>query len=51
MEAVLADGIRPENAIGTAYVAGGEMTQNIEKMGGEGTAAFVFKAIKIYCGR
>ena len=37
--------------LGTAYVAGGEMTQNIEKMGGEGTAAFVFEAIRIYCGR
>ncbi len=38
-------------SLGTGYVGGGEMTQNIEKMGGEGTANFVFEAIKIYCGR
>ena len=37
--------------LGTGYVAGGEMTENIEKMGGEGTARFIFDAIKIYCGR
>ena len=35
----------------TDYVGGGEMTQNIEKMGGEGTAEFIFQAIKIHCGR
>ncbi len=38
-------------ALGNAYVAGGEMTQNIEKMGGEGTAEFVHQAINIYCKR
>ena len=38
-------------SLGTAYVGGGEMTQNIEKMGGEGTANFAFEAIKIYCGK
>ena len=37
--------------LGTGYVGGGEMTENIEKMGGEGTAEFIFQAIKIYCGR
>ncbi|WP_026525326.1 MerR family transcriptional regulator [Butyrivibrio sp. MB2005] len=37
--------------LGTGYVGGGEMTENIEKMGGEGTAEFIFKAIKIYCGK
>ena len=38
-------------SLGTAYVGGGEMTQNIEKMGGEGTAKFAFEAIQIYCGK
>ena len=37
--------------LGTAYVGGGEMQENIEKMGGKGTAEFVFRAIKIYCGK
>ena len=37
--------------LGTGYGAGGEMTENIEKMGGKGTAEFIFKAIKVYCGR
>ena len=37
--------------LGTGYVGGGELTQNIEKMGGEGTAEFIFQAIKIYCGK
>jgi DNA-binding transcriptional MerR regulator len=37
--------------LGTGYVGGGEMTENIEKMGGKGTAEFIFKAIKIYCGK
>ncbi len=37
--------------LGTGYVGGGELTENIEKMGGEGTAEFIFEAIKIYCGR
>ena len=37
--------------LGTGYAAGGEMTENIEKMGGEGTAEFVFNAIKIHCGK
>ena len=37
--------------LGTGYASGGEFTQNIDKMGGKGTAEFVFKAIKIYCGK
>jgi hypothetical protein len=37
--------------LGTAYVGGGEFQENIDKMGGKGTAEFVFNAIKIYCGR
>ena len=28
--------------LGTGYVGGGEMTENIEKMGGKGTAQFYF---------
>ncbi len=32
-------------------VGGGEFTENIEKMGGEGTAEFIYQAIKIYCDR
>lgn len=33
------------------YIGGGELTENIEKMGGKGTAEFIYQAIKIYCGR
>lgn len=35
--------------LGKMYSAGGEFTENIDKAGGEGTAAFVDKAIQIYC--
>ena len=35
--------------LGQMYVAGGEMTENIDNAGGEGTAAFAQKAIDIYC--
>ena len=35
--------------LGQMYSAGGEFTENIDKAGGEGTAAFVDKAIQIYC--
>ncbi len=38
-------------SLGQTYAAGGEFTQNIDKMGGPGTAEFVYRAIKIYCGR
>lgn len=35
--------------LGQMYNAGGEMTDNINKAGGAGTAEFVSKAIEIYC--
>ena len=34
--------------LGSAYSAGGEMTENIDKAGGSGTGAFVEEAIKIF---
>lgn len=37
--------------LGKMYDGGGDFTNNINKMGGEGTAEFIFRAIKIYCGR
>lgn len=37
------------SGLGMMYSAGGEMTDNINKYGGEGTAEFVSKAIEIYC--
>ena len=37
--------------LGKMYAGGGEFTDNINKMGGEGTAEFVFEAIKGYCGK
>jgi hypothetical protein len=33
------------------YAGGGEFTENIDKMGGEGTAEFTNRAIEIYCDR
>lgn len=35
--------------LGRMYAAGGEMTENIDKAGGPGTAAFANAAIEIYC--
>ena len=35
--------------LGQMYAAGGEMTENIDKAGGEGTAVFAKDAIEIYC--
>ena len=35
--------------LGRMYAAGGEMTENIDKAGGEGTAVFAKDAIEIYC--
>ena len=35
--------------LGQMYIAGDSMTENIDKAGGEGTAAFVHKAIEEYC--
>lgn len=37
------------SGLGKMYSAGGEFTENIDKCGGEGTAAFVDRAIQIYC--
>lgn len=38
-------------SLGSLYDSGGEFTQNIDKEGGKGTAAFVFRAIKSYCNK
>ena len=35
--------------LGQMYAAGGEMTDNIDKAGGKGTAAFASKAIRLFC--
>ena len=35
--------------LGMMYIAGDEMTENIDKTGGEGTARFAQQAIEIYC--
>ncbi len=37
--------------LGQLYIAGDSMTKNIDKAGGEGTAAFVQQAIETYCGQ
>ena len=37
------------SGLGKMYSAGGEFTENIDAAGGEGTGAFVDKAIQIYC--
>ncbi len=37
--------------LGKMYAAGGEFTENIDKMGGEGTAEFTYRAIKHFCGK
>ncbi len=36
------------SGLGMMYAAGGEMTDNIDRAGGEGTAAFVSEAIRVY---
>ena len=33
------------------YATGGEMTENIDRAGGDGTGAFARQAIRIHCGR
>ena len=35
--------------LGMMYIAGDEMTANIDKAGGEGTAQFAHEAIEVYC--
>lgn len=37
------------SGLGQMYASGGEFTQNIDKMGGEGTARFTADAIMVYC--
>lgn len=37
--------------LGSMYAGGGEFTENIDKAGGDGTAEFVFKAIRKYCNK
>ena len=37
------------SGLGRMYAAGGEMTGNIDRSGGEGTAAFAAHAIQIHC--
>lgn len=37
--------------LGQMYAGGGSMTDNIDKAGGQGTAAFVAAAIEKYCGK
>ena len=39
------------SCLGQMYAAGGDMTANINKAGGEGTAAFVNEAIKVFCAK
>ena len=39
------------SGLGQMYAADGEMTENIDKAGGAGTAAFAAKAIAAYCSR
>ena len=37
------------SGLGKMYICGGEFTENIDRAGGEGTAAFASEAIRIYC--
>ena len=37
--------------LGKMYAGGGEFTDNIDKMGGPGTAEFTYQAIKAFCGK
>ncbi len=39
------------SGLGKMYAGGGDFTENIDKMGGEGTAEFVHQAIEIYCSK
>ena len=38
------------SGLGKMYSSGGEFTKSIDEYAGEGTAAFVNKAIQAYCG-
>ena len=37
------------SGLGQMYAAGGEMTRNIDSCGGEGTAVFAGRAIRVFC--
>ena len=37
------------SGLGQMYAAGGEMTDNIDRCGGEGTAVFASQAIRVFC--
>jgi hypothetical protein len=37
------------SGLGQMYEAGGEMTANIDRAGGEGTASFASRAIRVFC--
>ena len=37
--------------LGQMYVAGGEMTENIDRASGPGTADFAYRAIEVYCAK
>ena len=37
--------------LGQMYAAGGDMTANIDRCGGEGTGAFANEAIKVFCSK
>ena len=39
------------SGLGQMYAAGGEMTDNIDRSGGEGTAVFASRAIRVFCDR
>ena len=39
------------SGLGQMYAAGGEMTDNIDRSGGEGTAMFASRAIRVFCDR
>ncbi len=38
-------------SLGQMYAAGGEFTENIDRAGGEGAAAFANEAIRVWCGK
>ena len=38
------------SGLGRMYAGGGDMTENIDRCGGEGTARFAGEAIRIFCG-
>ena len=39
------------SGLGQMYAAGGEITENIDHYGGEGTAAFTSEAIQVFCAK